>query len=61
VLEQDSITQFAGTLALEQSADSSSARGDIGRYWSVRLLLASTTSVAAIDAGSHERQQRITS
>lgn len=48
VLEQDAITQFAGTLALEQSADSSSARGDIGRYWSghtLRLLMVLAGSV----------------
>lgn len=34
---------FAGALALEQTSDATSARGDVGRYWSghtLRLLLA---------------------
>jgi hypothetical protein len=42
VLEFDGRSQFVGALALEQSADATSARGDIGRYWgghTLRLLL----------------------
>lgn len=41
-LELDGRAQFVGTLALEQSSDASTARGDVGRYWSghtLRLLL----------------------
>jgi hypothetical protein len=42
VLEVDGSSWFVGTLALDQSATASSARGDIGRYWSghtLRLLM----------------------
>jgi hypothetical protein len=42
VLEVDGSSWFVGTLALEQSASASSARGDITRYWSghsLRLLM----------------------
>jgi hypothetical protein len=42
VLELDGSSWFVGTLALEQSASASSARGDITRYWSghsLRLLM----------------------
>ena len=42
VLEVDGSSWFVGALALEQSANASSARGDINRYWSghtLRLLL----------------------
>ena len=43
VLEIDGSSAFIGRLALEQSANASSARGDISRYWSghtLRLLMA---------------------
>src|SRR5215213_2886731 len=42
VLEVDGSSAFVGTLALEQSANASAARGDVSRYWSghtVRLLM----------------------
>src|SRR5829696_7645911 len=42
VLEVDGSSAFVGTLALEQSANASAARGDVGRYWSghtLRLLM----------------------
>src|SRR6266508_3231298 len=42
VLEVDGSSTFVGTLALEQSANASTARGDVSRYWSghtVRLLM----------------------
>src|SRR5690349_15791009 len=42
VLEVDGSSWFVGRLALEQSANASSARGDITRYWSghtLRLLM----------------------
>src|SRR5512132_3756458 len=42
VLEVDGSSAFVGTLALEQSAHASTARGDINRYWSghtLRLLM----------------------
>jgi hypothetical protein len=42
VLEVDGASFFAGRLALEQSAEASSARGDVTRYWSghtLRLLM----------------------
>src|SRR5262245_12067428 len=38
VLEVDGASFFVGRLALEQSAEASSARGDVGRYWSGRTL-----------------------
>jgi hypothetical protein len=42
VLEVDGASYFVGRLALEQCAEASSARGDVGRYWSghtLRLLM----------------------
>ncbi len=42
VLEVDGASFFVGRLALEQSAEVSSARGDVSRYWSghtLRLLM----------------------
>jgi len=42
VLEVDGASFFVGRLALEQSAEASSARGDVSRYWSghtLRLLM----------------------
>jgi Actin like proteins N terminal domain len=42
VLEVDDASYFVGRLALEQSAEASSARGDVGRYWTghtLRLLM----------------------
>jgi hypothetical protein len=42
VLEVDGSSAFVGTLALEQSANASTARGDVSRYWSghtLRLLM----------------------
>ena len=42
VLEVDGASYFVGRLALEQSAEASSARGDVARYWSghtLRLLM----------------------
>src|SRR5215212_7811813 len=42
VLEIDGSSAFVGTLALEQSANASTARGDVSRYWSghtLRLLM----------------------
>ena len=42
VLEVDDASYFVGRLALEQSAEASSARGDISRYWTghtLRLLM----------------------
>jgi hypothetical protein len=42
VLEVDGSSAFVGTLALEQSANASTARGDVNRYWSghtLRLLM----------------------
>jgi hypothetical protein len=42
VLEVDGASYFVGRLALEQSAETSSARGDVARYWSghtLRLLM----------------------
>src|SRR5215207_5830477 len=42
VLEVDGSSAFVGTLALEQSANASTARGDVRRYWSghtLRLLM----------------------
>lgn len=42
VLEYDGRSQFVGTLALEQTRDATSARGDVSRYWNGharRLLL----------------------
>jgi hypothetical protein len=42
VLEVDGSSTFVGRLALEQSAQASTARGDVNRYWSghtLRLLM----------------------
>ena len=43
VLEMNGVSTFVGSLALQQSADADSGRGDVARYWSghsTRLLLA---------------------
>jgi hypothetical protein len=39
VLKVDGASFFAGRLALEQSAEASSARGDVSRYWAGHTLL----------------------
>ena len=38
VLEVDGSSAFVGTLALEQSAQASTARGDVSRYWTGHTL-----------------------
>jgi hypothetical protein len=38
VLEVDGSSVFVGTLALEQSAQASTARGDVSRYWTGHTL-----------------------
>lgn len=48
VLESDGRSQFVGALALEQTRDATSARGDVSRYWNghtrrLLLTLAATT------------------
>lgn len=47
-LELDGRAQFVGSLALAQSPDATTARGDIGRYWgghTLRLLLTLAATV----------------
>jgi hypothetical protein len=68
VLEVDGSSWFVGTLALEQSATASSARGDVARYWSghtLRLLMVLAETLLAqrsftlhVVTGLHDRAAR---
>lgn len=57
VLNFEDIERFVGELALTQARDGSTARGDIGRYWSRRalhLLLTASGALIAPDQPEYE-------